>query len=209
MSQCDQFPDYAINSTQDVVSISSGQKIDLDLAFEEFGVNPPQKIAFEVLLLSESQVLPFIIYRDSIIFNGEVSAFVENLKIPIPLTSVTGSYLLTIILDPDGEILERDKRNNIFTLELTIDNSSYSDVTLFPNPANEFIRFFLRGKVTGKAFISINDLLGREYFTKQYFKSEEEFFNEISLTGLQPGFYILTISFENSDNQQSYLFLKD
>ncbi|MCB0665405.1 MAG: zinc-dependent metalloprotease, partial [Saprospiraceae bacterium] len=210
VSNCDQFPDYAINSMEEQLTISSGQQINLSVAFEQFGNIGDQQVAIEVFLQSESDVLPFTIYRDLINFSGNTSQFVENLQIPVPLTSGSGEYQLTIILDPDGRILERDKRNNIIILSMTVDNSSFSDVTLFPNPAQDVIRLFYRDKgISGKAVITISDAIGRTYFTKQLFKNKEELFSEIAVFDLHPGLYILTLSFDKSDRIESYLFIKE
>lgn len=210
VSECQDFPDYTVNGLDEKITISSGQWINLNLGFGELGNNPSRKVAIEILLQSESEVIPFTIFRDSIVFSGQTADFLENLEIPVPLSASSGEYELTIILDPDGEILERDKRNNILKINLLVDNSSYADITLFPNPAADLIKIFYRDKgVSGKTTITVTDLLGRSRIVRELFKNKEELFAELDLSKLQTGAYFVTLAFDKSERRESYLFFKN
>jgi hypothetical protein len=210
LSECNQYPDYAIESPDNVRSIISGQNFDLTLKFEKEGSTPAEKLALEITLQSASDVVPFTILKDSILFDGDVNEFLQMVAVPIPLSTSTGEYVLTIILDPDGAILESDKRNNIVTVPIVIDNSRFADIALFPNPAKTYLRVFLRdNQSSGQVFIDVCDLYGRQYSSKKIFKNREELFVEIDLKALRYGTYYLTVTFSKTNKTQSYLFIKE
>lgn len=210
LTSCDHYPDYAIYSDQQNLTIGSGQTLDLEAIFEKNGNAPDQKVVVVFILDSPANPIPFTIYRDTVVFDGEIGQFIQHFEIPIPLAISTGQYMLTILLDPDGTILERDKRNNIYVLNLTIDNSGYADITIFPNPASEYLRVFLRDKqLSGQVYFDISDLLGRQYTSTKNFKSREEIFVELDLHALRYGPYILTITFEKINKTESFLFIKE
>ena len=210
LDACDFYPDYAIRSSEKDIIASSGQSLSLPFTLNYVGDGIPQKVAVEFLLQSPADVVPFIIYRDSVLFDGGSPSIDVIFDIEIPLSRNTGDYTLTARLDPAGNIIERDKRNNSDVIELTIDNSDYSDAVIFPNPAKEILRVFFRDtNSTGDVFFEISDLTGRQYSSVKNFKSREELFVELSLTHLKHGTYVLTVYFELSEKKISFLFIKE
>jgi hypothetical protein len=210
LNSCDFYPDFAIISTDTKVSTASGQTVDLPFVLNYVGEDQPQKVAVEVLLQSSADVVPFIIFRDSVFFDGTTDQIDLNFPVFIPFSRSSGTYTLTGRLDPRGDIIERDKRNNDSSIELTVDNSRYLDAQIFPNPAQDVLKVFLRDKnLSGDVFYEVSDLYGRQYFSVKNFKSREELFIEIDLNGLQRGPYIITVYFELTDRTRSFLFIKE
>ncbi|NND32107.1 MAG: hypothetical protein HKN76_05900, partial [Saprospiraceae bacterium] len=210
LRSCDFYPDYAIAANREDLDVASGQIINLPFTFNYLGDGRPEKVALEILLESATDVIPFVIFRDSVLFDGTSGNIDLSFDVLIPLSRSSGIYTLTGRLDPSGEIIEQDKRNNSSFIQLTIDNSRYSDALIFPNPANEAIKVFLRDKsLTGEVFFEISDLYGRQYTSVKNFKSKEELFVELDVRELNYGMYILTLYFELSDKTRSFLFLKE
>lgn len=210
IGSCDFYPDFAISAVETEISTPSGQTLDLPFVFNYIGEGQPQQVEIEVLLQSASDVVPFIIFRDSIFFDGLSEQVSQNLEVLIPLSRSSGTYTLTGRLDPRGGIIERDKRNNDSALEIIVDNSRYLDAQIFPNPAKDFLKVFIRDKnLRGDVFYEISDLYGRQYFSIKNFKSREELFVELDLDGLHRGPYILTVYFELSDKTRSFLLIKE
>lgn len=210
LSSCDFYPDFAISATDTKISTASGQTVNLPFDFNYAGDGQPQQVEVEVLLQSTSDVIPFIIFRDSVFFDGTSEQVSQNLAVFIPYSRSSGIYTLTGRIDPRGGIIERDKRNNDSSIELIVDNSRYLDAQIFPNPAQDVLKVFIRDKnLSGDVFYEVSDLYGRQYFSVKNFKSREELFVELALAGLQAGPYILTIYFELSDNTRSFLWIKE
>lgn len=209
VSACDFYPDYAMSTGDYNITAGSGQDLDLALDFWKAGLTIGQKVAIDFILKSPSDVLPLTISRDSVLFDGDIQQFSRNFTVRIPLSISAGEYTLTILLDPRNAILERDKRNNILDLNIRIDNSYLADMTIFPNPATDYLRVFLRDRqLSGQVQISISDLYGRPYNSIRSFKSKEELFVELDLGDLHDGTYILTVTFEKIDRTESFLFIK-
>lgn len=210
LSTCDFYPDFAISAVETKISSPSGQIIDLPFVFNYAGDGQSQQVEVEVLIQSSSDVVPFIIFRDSVFFDGVSEQVDQNLEVFIPFSRSSGNYTLTGRLDPRGGIIERDKRNNDSSIELMVDNSRYLDAQIFPNPTQDVLKVFVRDKnLSGDVFYEVSDLYGRQYFSVKNFKSRDELFAELSLAGLHPGPYILTIYFELSDKARSFLLIKE
>lgn len=209
ISDCDFYPDYAIDADDGNLRISSGQTLPITYEFDNQGITDNQEVAL-FWILSEEGKQDRIIQKEVLQLEAGSGKITKTFNIGIPLSLGTGTYVLTASLDPDSKILERDKRNNFHVITLTVDNSQFDDVVLFPNPTVDRLKVFVRNKTNGgKITIEIVDHLGRVYYQEKKFKNDEEFFAEIS-TGLLPaGLYILNLRYDRDGTSQPFLFLKE
>lgn len=209
ISDCDFYPDYAIASDNGNRIISSGQILDLIYEFDNQGITENQEVDIQWVLAEEGKI-DRIIQKEVLQLEAGSEKITKTFNIEFPLSKGAGSYVLTAVLDPDSKILERDKRNNFHIINLTVDNSQFSDVILFPNPTTDRLKVFVRNKTNGgKVTIEIVDHLGRVFYQEEKFKNDEEFFAEIS-TGLLPtGLYILNLRYDRDGTSQPFLFVKE
>lgn len=211
IDNCDFYPDFAINSNESTnTNIISGQVLDLDYTFSTEGVTTPQEVEIIFRIQEEDNPIAFTIHKDTLLIEPGNTPFEKNFQIKLPLDFGTGNYTLSAVLDPEASIIERDKRNNFHVLDLTLDNSNLTGNIVFPNPASNIIKLFLRDKINiGNMTVFISDPLGRVYKTETAYKGNEELLYEIDVADLTPGMYILTLNYITSGNSQSYILYKE
>ena len=131
-------------------------------------------------------------------------------KLKFPLARSTGNYTITAVVDPISEYLERDNRNNVVPFDITIDNSRFGDVVLYPNPAEEEVRIFIRDRLlTRNVEIRVVDYLGRVYIEEERFKRQEEFITSVDISALPPGLYLMELTFpDNNEEKEVFRFLR-
>ena len=197
--------------SQSRFSIISGQTLGLDLSIGYAGVEQPQEVDlfFNLLDLEDPDAIPFTLQKEIVQLNPGEGTLEQTFQVEIPLARATGTYTLTAVLDPVSKILERDSRNNAQILDLTIDNSVFDDVVLYPNPATDEIRIFLRDRTLRReATIRVVDYLGRVYIEEERFKNAEEFITSLDVRSLQPGLYLVEVWFTQQDERETFRFWK-
>jgi len=211
IDNCDFYPDFAISSTETTNNnVISGQVLDLDYTLSNLGVTSPQEVEIIFRIEEVGNPIAFTIHKDTLLIQPGEELSEKNFQIKLPLSFGKGTYTLTAVLDPESTIIERDKRNNFHDLTLTLDNSNLTGNIIFPNPALNTIKLFLRDKINiGNMNVSIADYLGRVYQTDTAYKGNEEFLYEIDVADLAPGIYILTLDYITSGNNQSFVLYKE
>ena len=209
IQDCDFYPDYAITSSESKLNITSGQVLELNYTFDNQGISEDQEVDL-FFKLAEPDKVELTIQKEVLQLKAGSGTIQETFQVEFPISKGTGSYTLTAVLDPDSKILERDKRNNFHAIEIDVDNSRFEDLLLFPNPAQNRIKVFNRNRAnSGDITLEIVDHLGRVYYREKKFKSEAEFFAELSIGFLPSGLYILNIRYDRDDVSQPLLFIKE
>ena len=212
LSDCDFYPDFAISSEENNQNINSGHTFDLDYSFNNEGISEDYELVVHFTLTEidgDGAIVP-VIYRDTIAIQANSGQLDLNFSFPFPIAKGSGTYELTAILDPNSTIIERDKRNNFHTLIIEVDNSNLADYSIFPNPADDFIRIFIRdSRRGGEVSLEVSDLLGRQYGYAERFKIGDELIFDFDVSTLDHGPYILTVFFARHDELESFLFLKN
>ncbi len=209
LSDCDFFPDYAIASAENKRTITSGQVMKIPYTFDNQGIIEDQTVEIHWKLAQEGE-LELTIQKDILEIKAGSGSITKILEVEFPISKGTGDYTLTAVLDPDSKIQERDERNNFHMIALTVDNSQFSDVLLFPNPANDRLKVFARDKARGGDItLQIVDYMGRIYFEQKKFKNGEEFFAEVEIGFLAAGLYYLNVRYDRDGISQPFLFLKE
>ena len=211
LSDCDFFPDFSITSNESALNISSGQFLDLAFELGSEGVNEDTDLEVEFWLSDDNNILGFRIYHDLITVPGGSALLNTNFSFEFPIEYGTGEYFMTVLIDPDGKILERDERNNFHNISVTVDNSSLDDFILFPNPATDQVKIFLREpRASGKVSVLISDYYGRIVGTKNLFKNEnQELFTSIDISDLPAGMYIVSIDIRFGMNRAISFYKPD
>ena len=209
LPDCDFYPDYAIASTENKKAITSGQVLEIPYTFDNQGITEDQTVEIHWRLAQEGE-LELTIQKDILELKAGSATINEVLKVEFPISKGTGNYTLTAVLDPDSKIQERDKRNNFHAIDLTVDNSQFSDVLLFPNPANNRLKVFARDRARGGDItLQIVDYMGRVYYEEKKFKGGDEFFAEVDIDFLAAGLYYLNVRYDRDGISQPFLFLKE
>ncbi len=210
IGDCDFFPDYAIASNENSRTITSGQVLQLDYTFDNEGITEDQEVEIFWKLAQENQI-ELTIQKDTLQLEAGSGSISRTFNLEFPLSKGAGEYTLTAVLDPNSQILERDKRNNFHAMELIVDNSQFEDVVLFPNPVQDKLKVFIRDRTKGGEIrLQVSDQFGRVYINEERFKNGEEFFTELDLFMLPPGlrFYHFNVYYARDDINTSFLFLK-
>ena len=209
ITDCDFYPDYSIASTEDKLNITSGQVMELNYTFDNQGITEDQSVDIFWRLTQEGEV-ELTILKDVLELKAGSASITQTFKVEFPISKGTGNYTLTAVLDPDSKVQERDKRNNFHAIDLTVDNSQFSDILLFPNPANDRLKVFARDKARGGDItLQIIDYMGRIYYEEKKFKNGEEFFAEVEIEFLAAGLYFLNVRYDRDGISQPFLFLKE
>lgn len=209
IADCDFYPDYAITSNENKQSITSGQIMEIPYTFNNQGIIEDQSVDIHWQLAQEGEIT-LTIQKNVLELQAGSGTINEVMKVEFPISKGTGNYTLTAILDPDSKIQERDKRNNFHSIDLTVDNSQFSDVLLFPNPANDRLKVFARDRGRGGDItLQIVDYMGRIYYEEKKFKNGEEFFAEVDIDFLAAGLYFLNVRYDRDGVSQPFLFLKE
>ncbi|MBX2815767.1 MAG: zinc-dependent metalloprotease [Saprospiraceae bacterium] len=210
LQDCDFFPDFGLSSRTNSLNLSSGQPLSLDFELSRVGVTEASEVEVFFSLLGENDDIPTIIHRETItIAPGDLTS-IQPFLFDFPLTKGTGNYVLSVILDPNSEYLERDKRNNFHEFNVVVDNSQYDDQLIFPNPFGDQLKVFLReSNLGGDVEINVVDLLGRIVITEDRFKRSGEFFAEVDTAALPSGTYVVTVFFVRDEETRSFLVRKE
>lgn len=209
VTDCDFFPDYAIASSEDRRTITSGQILELNYTFDNEGITEDQEVEIFWKLAQEGEI-ELTIQKDTLQLVAGSGSITKSFKVEFPISKGTGEYTLIAALDPNSKILERDKRNNFHEIALTVDNAQFEDVVLFPNPVQNRLKVFVRDRTKGGEIrLQISDYLGRLYSNEKKFKNDDEFFAEMDVDFLPQGLYVLNVYYVRDEISTSFLFLKE
>ena len=208
IADCDFFPDFAISASDDEMTITSGQDLALTYDFDNQGIDEDQAVEIFWILSQEGEP-DFVIQKDTLFLNAGTGAISQTFNWQFPINRGAGNYTLTAVLDPSSTIQERDKRNNFFEIDLTVDNSQFSDVVLFPNPTTDLLKIFVRNRFRGGEIqLQVTDYMGRVFKEEKRFKGGDEFFAEMSVADLAAGLYIFNVNYVRDGESESFLFIK-
>ncbi len=211
-SDCNFYPDFAISSSQENFSITSGEVLDLEFELDYLGVDEASEVDlfFNLLDLNDPDAIPFTLQKEKVNFPPGEGTLNLNFQVEIPLARSTGNYTITAVVDPITQYIERDNRNNAVPFDITIDNARFDDVLFYPNPAEEEVRVFIRdGSLTRSVEIRVVDYLGRVFIEEERFKRQEEFITSLDISSLPPGLYLVELTFPfNNEEKEVFRLLK-
>jgi len=208
ISDCDFYPDYAITAAENKRTITSGEVLEIPYTFANQGITEDQPVEIHWRLAQEGE-LELTIQKDTLELTAGSGTIDRVFNVAFPISKGAGIYTLTAVVDPDSKVIERDKRNNFHAIDLTVDNSQFSDVLLFPNPANDQLKVFARDRARGGDItLQIVDYLGRIYYEEKKFKRGDEFFAVVDIEFLADGIYYLNVRYDRDGISQPFLFLK-
>lgn len=207
--ETDAFPDFSIASNEQKVEITSGQTLDLTYTFANRDINEDKEVEIFWRLAQEGEV-ELTIQKDTLQLIAGSETITKTFQVEIPISKGTGEYTLTAVLDPNSKILEQDKRNNFYATELVINNDQFTDLVLFPNPAQDRIKIFARDRAKGGDItMQIVDYMGRIFLEEERFKNGDEFFAEMDISALPAGLYYFNLRFDRDDESKPFLFIKE
>ncbi|OFY86520.1 MAG: hypothetical protein A3F72_06410 [Bacteroidetes bacterium RIFCSPLOWO2_12_FULL_35_15] len=132
----------------------------------------------------------------------------RNKTLTIPLSTIPGTYYLLFFADYLDAEVENNENNNILYLPITIDaatsvqdNNSETDpvVTLFPNPATDFVNLVIENINENTILIELMDITGKCISTenvKNY--SGKKIEKAINIKDISSGIYFLKVSTEKT-----------
>lgn len=207
--KCDFYPDFAINSDIDRFTIRSDQKIEAK--FEITLTNPDQayEAGLKISLAQKEEEVGFLLHEERIQLSPGENTISRNFELDFPIVLGTGDYFLKAVIDSDNEVIEVTEKNNTFISPLTIDNSSLSDLVVFPNPARDELKVFLRNeKDRGDLYVRIFRYDGRLVWEKKGFKTQSEYFQLLDISQLSTGFYLVQINLLDGEGRYALKFFK-
>lgn len=209
IDNCDFYPDFSISSDATHFSIRADESIQVTYRIQSVGLSEPTELIVHFAISDDPDEIDFVVKKDTILLPAGDTDLVIDYDIVFPLYRGSGDYFLTAIVDGGFSILERLETNNFHVSTIRVDNSSLMDVTLFPNPATDELKLFIRDKfLAGDLRIGIYQYDGRLMQQTTGFKDDPEYFQIINISDLPPGMYILTVDYEKFDDRQSFRFFK-
>ena len=209
-SSCDFYPDFAVATNTQQLTIRSDQDITLDYTFQNLGIDQEYEVDLNVTLGEDPNDTKFILVKDKISISPGQTSFSKTYDIDFPIARSTGTYYINAFIDSEYRIIERTEKNNYARTTIEVDNSSLESVVLFPNPVQEELKIFFRDKkATGKMFLRVYRYDGRLVLEDEAFKNGEEFFRIIDVNWLTTGLYVITVDFEKVNSEYSFKFLKN
>jgi len=208
ISECT-FPDFIISSTESNRVIRADENLNLKYTLDLIALEDQEQIEVYFWLSDDPNNLGTIIQKDTVDFDTATS-YDLDFDLDFPINRSTGTYFLTVQVDPEFKVLEQEEGNNLHQILVTVDNSNLSDELVFANPTSDKLKLFLRNKSNIKTdmVISIWDHLGRLYHQVDAFKNRDEYFEEIDVSHLNPGLYILEAYFPEKGRSQAFNFYK-
>lgn len=208
-SECS-FPDFLISSSEPSKSIRADEDINVTYDLNIDGDIELNEIEVYFWLSDDPAELGTIIQKETITLPPGSTTLDLDFSIDFPINRSTNTYYLTAQVDPEFRVLEQEEGNNLHTITVTVDNSALEDQVVFANPVtNNILKIFLRDN-SSKTELNfyIWDHLGRLHKTVNAFKNRDEYFEEIDISSLANGLYILEANFPDKGRSQSFNFYK-
>lgn len=210
VGNCDFYPDFAVASDLTDQTITSIQDLEVNYNFTNLGLEEDYEVTFRVTLFDDAErTTGVLLYEEKL----QLFALNDNsqlfLPLDIPERKVAGEYFLVAEIDADGEVIERTEQNNLSTTKITIDNSQFGDLVLFPNPAVDDLFIFYRDtQITGAFSIRVFRYDGVEVLSDRGNKISEEFLRKLDVSALNRGVYLALIDFEQRNFTKTFKFYK-
>jgi hypothetical protein len=116
--------------------------------------------------------------------NGTITAtFIAN---PLAITSIGTLTISCPGISPQSVTVSQSKTTGVST-------SEDIRLTVYPNPAKDFIVIKFDGSIVSDISVSVADALGKTYFSKEYKGDNSEKEKTIDITSLKRGFYFVII----------------
>jgi len=139
----------------------------------------------------------------------------EELVLPVTIELAdnypSGDYFVSFMIDPDFNIIERNKYNNRYSVELKSSHTNKSSSSFYPNPASHQITAFFRKFVYAidkPIEVVIFDQMGqRVYSEERYGVSGPEIFYTLDISNLTQGVYFVHFYWAN-DKSDVLKFVK-
>lgn len=210
VGSCDFYPDFAVDSDLTDRSITSIEDLFVNYNFTNVGLEKDYEVTFKVTLFDNAErTTGVLLYEEKL----QLSALNENTDLFVPLDipeqKVGGEYFLVAEVDADGEVIERTEQNNLSITRITIDNSQFEDLILFPNPAIDDLFIFYRDRqITGSFTIQIFRYDGVQVLSDRGNKISDEFLRKLDVSALNRGLYLALIDFEQRNFTKTFKFYK-
>ena len=198
LNTCD-FPDYSIKIDTLFASFIPGQKIELPIVIYNLGSQKFGGFTMDLYLSEDRDDKTRLLTSIKLLFPENKSQLNLRLPVEFPIDLPETDQFLIAEVDGSNSIKELDESNNMASLGYRIDYSNLTDVSLYPNPAGQFARLFLRNEsMKGKVLIKVIDSSGRLILSENRIKMFDTFQAEIVTEGLLPGVYFIDIQVEGS-----------
>lgn len=206
---CDHFPDFGITTGQQAFTVRSDEILAASYSIRQVNLERGYHINLKIFLANEPNAEGLLLHRERLLLEPGKNSFPLDFELALPAGLTSGNYYLQALIDADQEVIEKTEGNNLVITPLTIDNSALGNSLLFPNPAQNEVKLFIRDKrATGALNIRIFRYDGSLIRSYNGFKSQEEFFYFLNVADLQSGFYLITVGFERRDNRYNFKLYK-
>lgn len=206
---CDFYPDFAILQDQDFMKLRSDESINMTYQLRQLNADRGYNVVLKISLADKPEHNGTLLYKERLNLAPGTSSFSLHFDLDIPPRKGSGVYFLKAVIDADNQVIERTERNNNALTTLEIDNSELTDQTIFPNPATNELKLFLRTpEIRQDVNIRIIRYDGRLVWEGDDYKTQEEFFRILDISELQTGFYLIVINLEKREQPYTFKFFK-
>ena len=209
VNNCDFYPDFALKQELDYLKIRSDEDLKVSYQLRQINAEQGYNVKLKISLANKLDEVGTFIHEERLLLQPGKSTFPLDFTLDFPIVKGSGTYFLKAFIDSDNEVIERTERNNNAITTIEVDNSGLGDGTIFPNPVTNELKIFLRSTEDMRSlYFRIYRSDGRKVWEDKSFKSQQEFFRILDVHFLPPGFYLLSLYFEQSGHSYTFKFFK-
>lgn len=209
INNCDFYPDFSILRDQSRFKIRSDEKITANYNLRISNVDQGYNVKLKISLAEDPDKIGLLLHEERLILPAGQNSFSLDFELDVPIFQGTGTYYLKAFIDADNDVIERTEKNNLALTTVEIDNSQLGEAVLFPNPAQDQLKLFIRDPDALKNYkVRILRYDGRLIWEDRGYKIQEEFFQLIDLSHLSLGFYLITVDFYDAEKSYTFKFFK-
>lgn len=207
---CEIRGDLSIEGLVEKKVVSAFDQISVRLQIQSAALSDSKEAILRISLFeTPKRQQGTLLYEEKVRLPAEQSLNKLDLNLVLPEVKASGTYYLVAEIDADFEIIEATESNNRFIQQIKVDNSQLANLTVFPNPAQEILYFYLRSPRTrGPYTMKVFRPDGVEILRTTGTQVRNEVLRQIDVNQLPTGIYLAHIKFKNSNTRRSLRFFK-
>ena len=199
-SNCN-FPDFSVKIDTLFASFFPGQKLQLPVVVSNIGWQDTFGLEVRAYFSDIPDRKGIIVGNSNLIFPSDRASITLRLDIELPIDLPESQQYIIIEVDSKKNIAELNENNNIASLSYRLDYSQLADLSIYPNPASDKVRVFLRGeKAKGNVTIRVYDQQGRLVLNQKGTKVYDTYQEEVQTSNLRPGLYLVMVRVEEGND---------
>lgn len=135
--------------------------------------------------------------------------YFENTAAGLSISWTLGEVAYATLSSTDYILTQGFQQGNLFTTSVDKPTNPINDITIYPNPAKDFIKVKIEiANIAGKATFELYDITGRKVISKKM-AVEQSVPVELNLSEIRPGIYLLKVTLERDNLNRIVKLIKE